>query len=216
MGNIQLRSLLSVIQPYVPQVSEFQLTHFLRLSAIEFCERTCAWRHLVRDLPHVSGEVLTIIMPYAALHKVEFAEFDGCPLTPVAFTDITEGGYESGTTPKYITQVAPQSLAVVPDGSGAVTVSMFLKPIHGHSREVIGGEVIDDFDQVPEYLVNQWGEVIVEGALGRLFAIPNRPWSNQPLGQLYRDKFDRRAINLTSSALRGQQRAVVRTKTQWF
>lgn len=128
MATVPLRALLNLVRPHIPQAPDYMAAHHLRLAAIEFCERTKCWRHIVTKPDHLAGETDLEIPDYASLHEIEFAEIDGLPLTPVAFTDVTVREYDKGAHPRYITQTEPNLLTILPDADGAVTVSMFLKP----------------------------------------------------------------------------------------
>lgn len=215
MALAPLNSLLSLVTQFAPGCPDYTCTLNLRLAAIELCERTRCWRSL-ETVSHTAGDPAITIPAYATLHAIEHADLDGERLEPVAFTDMPANPADLGTIPRYITQHEPNVLSVMPDADGTLTVAMFLKPTMGDEWQITGGEMVNSYDQVPEFIISQHGETIAEGALARIFAQPAMPWYDPGLATYFRQRFDDRAVSMVSSSVRGQQRAPVRTKTLWF
>lgn len=211
-----LRDFLPLVVPHAMGVPDMIATFNLRLAAIEFCERTNCWRHIITQTL-VANAPNMLIPAYSTIHKIENATFGTIDLTPIAYTDIGRMGVSAEGQPEYITQSIPNTLTVLPFQAGAVKASVFLKPIMGFGYGQGGAGPLDDYyDQVPEFLFLQYAETIAHGALSRLLIHDGTSYQNTQLAEYYRDCFDKRAVSGGMAALQGQQRAAARTTTQWF
>jgi len=188
----------------------------LRLSAIEFCERTLCWRELLtQDI--AAGDVVVVTPSYACIHKIEFAEFNGDRLMPVAYTDFTRNEADMAGNPKYLTQETPQSVQTIPSGDGSLKVSAFLKPVNGTAFGQNGAVGMDNYyDQVPLFMYQQHAETIARGALARILDQKNQSYSDPRMAEKYRIMFEQKAPYGGEGSVSGQQRAPIRTKTVWF
>lgn len=188
----------------------------LRRSAIEFCERTRCWRHVVSM--QVTDQDSIIVAPsYSAIHEFETAEFDGEPLTPLQFTD-GQGMMDktSGAPPRYITQKTPNTVRLLPFQEGQLDLTVFLKPVEGHAMFSDPGEYPqDDHDQVPLFLYTNHAEAIAAGALVRILTMPGQDFTNPKLAGMFAERFERASSSHFGHNLRGQQRAPVRTRGQY-
>lgn len=216
---ISLRQFLPLVMPHAPGCSEFSATFNLRLAAIEFCERTLCWRHMTTVTINKDGRALTAPV-YAAIHRIETATFDGDTiLEPLQFSDVDEKTFENtaGTPPKYITQAQYNTVRVLPYKEGTLSLSLFLKPVNGSEiGEGDDGVVSDAYDVVPEFIYKMHAEPIAAGALSRILAQPNKPWSNMQVSLLYAQRFEQAMDQHFSVSLTGQQRARRRVKYQDF
>lgn len=219
---------LSKFLPYVwlhaPGAPAPTVESYLRMSAIEFCERTRCWRHMVLVTLTDENHVALVAPDYAAIHLFEFATFenDDTPkltLTPTQFSDLAPQGFENTQSgqPVHITQVNPNSITIFPFAAGEVEVSCFLKPRFG--QEMAGGNVEapadDAFNRVPEFLLTQWGEAIASGALAKLLMAPQQRWSDPDRAGFYLSRFERYCDEHFSSNLVGQHRAPRRSRFSW-
>lgn len=214
---ISLRQFLPLVLPVAARCPEPVATFNLRLAAIEFCERTLCWRHVTDQV--MTGNSPVIVAPaYATIHKFEHVRFGDADLTPIAYTDVDQGDLSGSGFPHYVTQVDDNAVTVLPYQNGTLHLSMFLKPRQGQdfANPDTPGIMQDYYDQVPDFLLHQHGEVIAEGALARIYDHPDAVYYDPRRAAIHRDRFDRRAISLFSRYQRGQQRAPIRTTTQWF
>lgn len=197
---------------------------YLRLAAIEFCERTRCWRHMT-EVEFTEDNHQAVVAPdYAAIHAFEFATFTSesqhkRPLMPTQYSDLAPGGFEEreGSPPNHITQATPNSVTIFPFAEGTVALSLFLKPRFGqdftspdrtHPME-------DAFDKVPEFLLTQWGEAIACGALGKLLMVPQQRWTDPNAAMVFGAKFERYCDTHFSSNVIGQQRAPRRSRFRY-
>lgn len=218
-----IRPITDLLPQVLPLVSGCPIPYALqalRIATIRFCERTSAWRHIsTYDLTDQGGKV--VCPHYAAIHRFETADLDGIPLTPVQYTDIEPATRDAEPTEagvaRYITQVSPGTVSVYPFQTGRLTLSLFLKPRIGRDwLPGFEGPFEDAFDVIPEFLVQQYGHVLADGALEALMLTPNQPFTNYDLGQRHGMNFERALDATDTASIRGQQRAPIRVKPNWF
>lgn len=225
MATVGFDQFLPMILPYAPGLPIMSAEHAIRLAAIEFCERTRCWRHLV-DVAFDAANHQAVVAPaYATIHQFEFAVFQGenvdrCPLEPTQYSEIAPKGltlYE-GSAPKHITQTAPGLVTIFPFAPGTVSLSLFLKPRHGQDfANVANTAPLEDFlNQLPDFMLTQWGEAIAAGALARVLVMPGKEWTNPALAALRAAQFENACNSHFSHNVAGQQRARVRTKPHYF
>lgn len=212
---VSTSALFPLIAPFAPTCPDFVIAQQARFAAIEFCERTRAWRH-VTTVAVESREFTPVVPDTAAIHEIEFAEWgdNQTPLTPVQFSTI-KGDLEG--RPCYVTQVNPHSVTVSPFEEGTLRISLFLKPLSGSEY---GGNVADPledrFNVIPDFFVSLHGHALAAGTMARILAIPNEPWSDPQGAAQYWSMFQERMDRSFRHNMRGQQRAKIRTKFQDF
>lgn len=203
------KAFLPLILPFCPECPDFLAEQHARFAAIEFCERSRAWRHLTTV--EITGAEGTPVAPeVAAIHEIEFAKFNGQPLTPVQFSTIEAA---SVGAPRYVTQVSPNELTVSPfEEPGTLEVSVFLKPLTGSEFSTdLDDPLFDRFNVVPQFMVDIHGGTIAAGALAKLLSIPREPWTDERKAAQYAIEFRERLDNAFRWNMRGQQRAPIRT-----
>lgn len=188
------------VMPYASTCPDPVAERHIIDAARDFCEATRCWRE--KDEFAVSGEEdeVLCVPPYASLHEIEYARFDGRPLDRVAYADALPCG---AGLPSQITQVQPQSVMIAPRACGTLEISMFLVPAQ-------------DADVLPPFLYEQFGQKIAQGALGTLLMIPDQPFTNPSLGAYNANLFRQSKERAFSHNRRGQQRAPLRTRSSFF
>lgn len=213
-----LDELLPIALPQANGCPAFMVTQMMRLAAVEFCERTRCWRHIVTFT--AEGPITTPIIPLtSAIWEIERAYADGRELVAVQHTDITRDSVTDGN-PDYISQINPWSLVIHPfpeTGTVSMSVSLFLKP---RSDGLVGLDAVnplrDEMCVVPEWMMQQHGERLVDGALSRVLMMEGKPWYSPQRAAYHRAMFDK-ALNRNFAAnLRGQQRAPIRMPTSYM
>ena len=207
---------LPLILPFCPECPDFLAEQHARFAAIEFCERSRAWRHIVTvEIPAGSAGVGVMVAPdTAAIHEIEFAEINGRKLTPVQFSTIDGTGAGQAD---YITQTAPGEVRVVPFEPGTLKVSVFLKPLTASQYGTDAARpLFDRYNVVPDFLVDMHGHTIAAGALAKLLSIRNEPWSDAKEALRYEARFREKLDSAFRWNMRGQQRAPQRVKPRWF
>lgn len=225
---IPITAFMPLVLPFAPTVPEPVAEQMIRLAAIEFCERTRCWRHIAnRRIDAFNGGTasgtIRVLPPYATIFEFEFAYFNGEKLEPLQFSDIDVPSDDEGPeigVPRYITQTEPNSVRMIPlpEESGSLHLSMFLKPIAMDEWEGSAYDRADDDDLnvLPDFLLTQQGETIQHGALARILAIPGQSYTDPSRSEFYRLSFASRLDTRFATNVMGQHKAQPRTRPQNF
>lgn len=205
-----LDDFLPYIRMYAPGVGDPAAFFGIRQAAIEFCERTRMWQ-LEDEWSVTADDCEGLMAPAGAdVHEIDKVWFNGCELRKVTPQKLDElvsnwrnGDDKPTGQPSYVTQTAPNSIILVPFGTGTVRVSLYLKPSQ-------------DCDQLPDFLVDQHREKIAWGALSRVLLIPNQSFTNPDMGAAFGQSFQSKLDSKSTSGISGQHRAPVRTKASYF
>ena len=210
---VRTKRFLPLILPYAKSAPDVLAEQCARFAAIDFCEVSRCWRH--KAAVQISDHEGVLVAPdTAAIHEIEFAEFNGRPLTPTQFSDVQD---RREGAPLYISQVAPNRVTVMPWEAGGLEVSLFLKPLSDSKFGTdLSDPLFDRFNVVPEFLVTMHGNIIARGALARLLAMPDEPWTDMKMAAKYEAEFRLNCGSKFSQNIRGQQRTRMRTKASWF
>lgn len=214
---VPLTSFYSMVRTHVPDAPVTLLGQMLRLSAIEFSELTRAWRQVKTYNITKVGQTL-VAPPFTSIFEIELAEFNGNPLTALQYSDVEQSGLNDLLgQPCYITQSSPDSVMVLPFEEGTLTLSLFLRPRNEEEYTLADdGMPVNINDQVPDYYLTQFGETIVAGALYRLFIMPKKDWTDEKRAAFYLERFNNKTDRAFQGSLKGQQDAVVRTKSYFM
>lgn len=226
---VPISSFAPLVQPYAPAAPFPMLEQAIRLAAVEFCERTRCWRHVVhRHIDVFNGGVghgdIRIIPPYGTIFEFEFAYFNGKRLIPAQFSDLDirpddSNGPETGM-PSYISQIRPGTLKMtpIPDESGSLHLSIFLKPVSLEDWDGPGynDTADEDMNVLPEFLLVEQGEAISHGALSRLLSVPGQSFSDPAGASVYAASFMQKLDQRFDTNLRGQHRAPPRSRSHSF
>jgi len=188
---------------YAPNTSDVVGQRHLITAARELCTRLKIWRETDRfpiTAPDMQG-VCTI--RDADIERIEAAFLDGVPLEPktVAWLDDNEPAWsideEATGNSRYVTQLEPNTVTVVPRAEGTLNVRLILKP----ARDALS---------LPAFLLNDYSNEIGRGAAAVILTDPNS--ENPQLGIDHRAWFEGRLDTLATKAAKGQQGARLRTK----
>jgi len=203
-----LAEFLPLLTPYAPGVANPTAFAYLRQSAMDFCERTRLWRY-EDEFAVLANDTDGITTPSGSqLFELELVQFNGCDLCPAIpdWLDENFRGWRAGELtgqPNYFTQTEPNTIRLVPGEDGTVNIYAWLKPSQ-------------DATQLPDWMVDQYREVIAHGALARLLLIPGQPFSNPTLANGFITLFSSKVDSLAGKGRTGQQRARQRTKGSFF
>ena len=203
------------IYEFLPEVKTFARAcpdpvarRVIREAARELCQRGRFWRE--RDAfdvrtPHCEG---ICSFEDASIDVIEWAMIDDLELEPKSPTWLDNWRADWATTDevgtaKFITQLSPNSVTIVPKQSGRLKVRYSLLP----SRTAM---------TLPEFLLEQFATEIGKGAAGRILVMPNTEYTNPQLGSAYVAEFKSLLDTLAVKAAKGQQNAPLRTKGQYF
>ena len=180
----------------------------IRDAAIALCTRTGLWRW-EDDFTFTFPDGEDITVPYGAqLLRIEHARFNDCDLTPktVEWLDEHEPKWRTGEVegnPRYLCQIEPGTLRVVPFATGTVKLAVKLQPAQ-------------DCQQLPDFMADLYREVIAWGALGDLLLMPNQPYTNPGMAAIFQRRFADKLDSLASAGSRGQQGARTRSRPNYF
>lgn len=216
-------SALTVFLPkvlqYAPGCAEPAAFDAIRSAAIEFCERTNLWR---TTLTCEAAANPVAIVPYdatpdadkltlpadAVLHSIALVLFEGRELRPATTDDLDEHYHDWRTAtdtgaPQYVTQLVQDELRLYPFAAGEIRATVRLKPTQ-------------DADTLPDFLADRYRDTIQAGALAKILLLPGQPFTNPDLAVFFAAKFQTDLDRLFNAEARGQQRAPVRTRPQYF
>lgn len=216
-----MSALLPHVLPFVPNCPEFLAIAQLKAASIEYCERTRCWRSVVTATLDAQGQAVVAPLPSATIHVFEQATLDGVPLEPLQFTEIEPDELTGETavgTPRYITQIEPGKVQVYPFvAGGTLRISAFLKPRSDALFNTNPDDPIHDaYAVIPDFLSQQDGEAIANGAIYRLKIMPEQRFYDPAGAGVARSAFVRACDTRFGGQMRGQQRAKIRTKPHWL
>lgn len=202
-------TILPAVLPYATACPEPMAIAAVVAAATRLCERARFWRasREVAYGPDQSGRVAA--PPGAIIHEIDEARFGdgGAPIEPIALAwldQIWPGWATAGEgAPRYVTQVAPDTLRLVPEADGTLTVRLILKP---HP----------DATALPGWMLEQHRETLVAGALARILVTPGQPYANPALAAEFGALFAQDCDRLARREIAGQQRAPARTTARYL
>lgn len=239
---------LPLIMPYCRSCPDYLAEQMVRLAAIDFSERSRAWRHIISvqvgdgepemiltgTLNGKEVDLLFVVSPdeytatagsvpadlpldtppLTAIHEFEYAELNGRPLDPIQFS--TMNASRRGAA-RYITQIAPGVVTLVPFEAGVLEMSVFLKPAGNVQYGTDAATpLFDRYNVVPDFYLSMHGQALAAGALARILSIPDEPWTDKQEAMKYGAMFSEKLDSAFRANMRGQQRAPIRTKPRWF
>ena len=210
--SVALDTFLPEIRPWAPGVPDPTAFKSLRGAAIEFCERTRLWKYESTTAVLAANPATSNISTPtdSAVHDIEVSLFDGNELDPKATRDLDAilPGWRTGgigtSNPQYVTQIAQDTLTLVPApyADGTLYLCLRLKP----SQTAL---------TLPDFMAN-YAECLGWGALGRLLTVPGQSYSNPELATYYTQRFLTKLDALSLEGTTGQQNARKRTRASYF
>lgn len=161
---------MAALSDFLPYVSlhctgapEPSMLHEIRSAAMLFCERTRAWKALQTVSVRAGrGEIEIPLEDDAVVVVIEEAIFDGNKLAPMALDELKNEWRDWITqtgTPIHFTQLDPDHLRLVPKPNADFPKGLTLRIAYKPDRNAC---------RVPDWLYQQYAEVIAAGAIGRL------------------------------------------------
>jgi len=178
------------IQSKIPEIPAFIATREIIHATREFCEFTRAWRVdiQVSTTADTATVDLTNLLPTGTelVDIISMKNVEGSrPVLPTtqAWLDTNTSDWRGDTAldANYYVLSGNNTIQLVPTPSTTVSnqyyVRVAVKPLLATATT---------FDDV---LVNKYDQVLVDGALARLYLIPRKPWTDTGLGAYHRQVF---------------------------
>jgi hypothetical protein len=204
---IDIDDFLPKVLIHAPNTSDLIAFEYIIEAARELCERVDVWRE--RETLEAFGpeDILTTLQD-ADIQRIDAARLNGYDLQPktTAWLDEEKPGWDLDDEIKgnasYVTQVARNSIRVVPATNGKLTARFILKPAYGAVS-------------MPDVLLSEYGQEVGRGAAAKILARPSED-ANPQLALYHGEWFMARLNKLHLDAVRGQQGARLRTTGSYF
>lgn len=204
-----LEDILPDVLTHAPDCPEPLAFRYIRETARELCKTARNWRvmdEFTITTPDCEG---LCTVQDASIHEIQWAELDGHELAPrtVAWLDENRPRWQSqddvADSARYVTQLTPNAVTVVPKASGLLNVRYVLIPS-------IRAQTL------PDFLVEQYAEIIGKGAAGRVLITPSLDFANPQLGLSLISEFKSLLTTLKWQGAKGQQGSRLRTTGSYF
>lgn len=201
--------LLPEVLLHAPNCADVVAYRYLREAARELCQRSRAWRVTETLLVTTPESQAIIATEDASIFEIANAFLDEFELTPVtpAWLDSEYPGWHDSyadTGPaRFITQIAPNTVTIVPKVTGTLKMRLVLEP----SRTAM---------TVPDFIVEQYATEIGKGAAGRVLMLPSNTVGNPNYGTKLLAEFEDLLDTVAVQATKGQQGARLRSKGAYF
>lgn len=197
-----LTSIIPDILVEIPEVPQFVAKRQLLRATREFAERTRAWRRNIQISVIANTATVNLQPEFGTTSElVDIITIKntggGAPLTPTTFVwldeNMSDWRSDTAVDAQYYVLESNNTIRLVPYPSTTTAnlydVRVCLKPI------------VATATTIPDVLANKFDEVLVHGALGRLYSIPRKPWTDANLAQYHMALF-------MDGVFRGEQEAV--------
>lgn len=200
------------VLPDVPGCSQKVAKNAIRNAAIEFCERTLAWKVDLDPLNAVANQAAYPFEPPANTRVVRLLNvwYNGkrlTPKTPADLDDLYANWPSAIGTPLYYTQLSPDEVILVPMPNAALANGIAQKVALKPTRASTGLE---------EYLYEKYLEEIAAGAKARLMLMQKKPWSNTAMGAANQALFEDAIASARYRAAKGYGAAPIRVRARFL
>ena len=192
----------SEVMPYVENCPAIIAKSHIKNAAIEFCQRTSLWRFEL-DPISISNNVHTYEIEFELGHDetissleyatlVENSQTNPLGITTFASMNNTGPGWQTttGQTPESVMLTNTENLRVYPIPERDIANSLFVGVILKPSRDSAG---------LPDWIFEQYAEVIAHGAKARLMGMKGRDWYSPEEGLDEQSDFD---LGVTDATIR--------------
>lgn len=166
MAPVSLATLLPLVQPQVSSCPASLIVSALQDAARAFCRRTLAWVETV-SVSVVSGQSFVNVSPV-----------EGGRIWKIVSISLANIVMEPGKDFTY---------------SGGVISFRNAPAVSGTALVIVAKAPANTEITIPEFLIDDWRQAIVNGALSVLLAMEGQdiPWTNAPLAQVKGLDFER-------------------------
>lgn len=200
-----LRRFHELVLPDVPGCPLNVVNSTILSTIIDFCEKSLLWKHEADPTTIRAGYARYTFAPEAGSRVVEpvYVSLKQKPLlaTSLAQLDDTTPGWRERQDKEpgayYMDTEDSIRLVGIPseDMEDALEVHVALKPERSAK-------------EVPDFIYEDWAEIIAHGALAKLHAMSSRTWADPNVVNFHYRKYRRGLSRARSKALRSRQGAV--------
>lgn len=206
---IDLDDFLPLISPKAPGCPVPAARIAILQAAAAICEKSRLWKH-TETIPVLTLADIDLTPPEGSIVlDYDAVLFNDIPLEAktTQWMDQCMRGWRRGDIsgyPRFYTQTNVGTLRIAPMENGLLTICVTLKPDQQMA------------EQLPDFLFQQYGELLAWGALGRLLTTPDQPFTNEAMGVAYLADFESRLSSLAYKSTTGQQRSRPRVKSTFM
>lgn len=209
--TVTIESFLPYVALHCMGIPAPTMLHEIRSASILFCERSRVWKEQSTVTVRENRADYEVPCPdEAVLVVVEEVYFDGVRLDPIALDalhDRWRNWQALSGDPTLYAQVNPLDLTLVPKPARTLTQGLSLRASYKPDRTAA---------TVPDWLFQQWAEVIAAGALWRLMSTNSLPCFNPQLAMAFGQAFSAGADKALHRADKGFTRAPRRTVARFM
>jgi hypothetical protein len=201
-GDVKLDTWLRDLLPRTPGALRKVVKREVVLAAREFFEQTAAWRVVVGPKNLVANKKRYYMSPYDAyanVVQVFSVELNGSPLVPLLRRPA--GAEPTRDYPSRFYMDSPDTVRLWPYPQNSMTNALTFYVALAPKQTVT---------HLPAVALSHWYDAILDGALGRLFTHPAKPYSNPAAAEYHLKRF-RSAIGRVS----GQAKASAAGASSW-
>lgn len=211
MANTLYSDLVDEVLPHLAADPSDPVTeNAIKRTVIEFCKDSWVWRYFPDpqnlianlaeyDLEPPSGADITAILD---------VQIENVPITPKShdWLNLNIPGWRTTPgTPKYYTQIDTAQIILAPPPAYNVTGAILMTAALQPSQKATG---------FPTWIANQYIYQIVDGAIGKLMLMGEKPWTDIANGANRRDRFEAAIANARNDGVSALGRAPVRASYQ--
>ncbi len=230
---VPLSNFLPHVLPHAVGCPESLAQLFIRNAAIEFCDRTKIARVTLAAISLAVNDPDYVLVPppNRVILMVTRATIDNQPLVPTSQNELDLQwphrrdfwpqilwASDSPWTPWREYKEEVPSLYYTPT---TTTIRLVGTPLAAKTNALsveVAVKPLPTSLEVEDVLYNDWHESIADGALGRLLAMPEKPWQNNALAKYHLDRFESKLTEVEGRVSREHMRddrAVLRTKAYY-
>lgn len=212
MANTKYSDLLTEVLPYLSADPSDPVTeNAIKHAVIELCDGSWIWRVFADPLDIVAGEAHYDLEPpsgsdvSSVLNVVAYGQDNILPKSVDWLHGNIPGWQTTPGTVRYFTQLDSEQiiLAPLPDTTAVQGLTMFLALAPSLTST-----------SFPKWIATQYLYPIVQGALGRLMLMPNKPWTDLKSGMSHREGFSSAIANARATSVFALGSAPQRTTSQ--
>ncbi len=179
-----ISTLAVLLKTRAPEAPNFMLQRLIRESAREFFKDSRSWRIDFGGAITAGSDAYDLTLPTGALgHDILYAKLTVSNtnleyLRDAAKAYITPDDVKTGLDTKHITLIDNNTFCLSPPPQSDDVIDM--KIVLTLQR---------DATDIDDQIIEEYEDVIINGALARLYEQPNKTWSNIRLAQYHSGKF---------------------------